>query len=145
MPRTIEFRQSASNTALTPDMVTHLLPFIETRDSSEAGLTSTRSVRDLTPSTLSLVPTVQWQNRTLTRSVALIRHGRTLAHSSQASPDAAQETGWTGVEKYIGESDASEMKVLNDDIDALLIFVSGYCPTSSATNRIQRPVCSLLY
>ncbi|THG99995.1 hypothetical protein EW026_g2454 [Hermanssonia centrifuga] len=42
--------------------------------------------------------------------------------TNKASPDAAQETGWTGVEKYIGESDASEMKVLNDDIDALLIF-----------------------
>ncbi|THG97669.1 hypothetical protein EW026_g4367 [Hermanssonia centrifuga] len=42
--------------------------------------------------------------------------------ANKASPDAAQETGWTGVEKYIGESDASEMKVLNDDIDALLIF-----------------------
>ncbi|PSR99170.1 hypothetical protein PHLCEN_2v4193 [Hermanssonia centrifuga] len=100
------------------------LPFIETRAFTEAGLTTTRSVLDLAPSTLSLVPTVQWQNRTLPRSVALIGHGGTLAHSSQASPEAAQETGWTGVEKYIGESDASEMKVLNDDIDALLMFAS---------------------
>ncbi len=104
-------------------------PCIETRDCNEARLTNTRCVLDLTPSTLSLVSTVQWQNRRLPRSVALIRHGRTLAHSSQASPDAAQETGWTGVEKYIGESDASEMKVLNDEIDAILILASNCCPT----------------
>ncbi|THG93445.1 hypothetical protein EW026_g7795 [Hermanssonia centrifuga] len=36
--------------------------------------------------------------------------------------NAVQETGRTAVEKYIGESDVSEMKVLNNNIDALLIF-----------------------
>ncbi len=35
----------------------------------------------------------------------------------------------------MGEYDEGEMKVLNDDIDALLIFVSNCCPTSLATNR----------
>ncbi|PSR99069.1 hypothetical protein PHLCEN_2v4226, partial [Hermanssonia centrifuga] len=38
------------------------------------------------------------------------------------SPDAAQETGWAGIEDHMKEYDEGEMKVLNDDIDALLIF-----------------------
>ncbi|THG96000.1 hypothetical protein EW026_g5747 [Hermanssonia centrifuga] len=39
-------------------------------------------------------------------------------------PNAAQETGWSGIEDHMKEYDEGEMKVLNDDIDALLIFVS---------------------
>ncbi|PSR85706.1 hypothetical protein PHLCEN_2v5353 [Hermanssonia centrifuga] len=42
--------------------------------------------------------------------------------STKPSPDAAQETGWAGIEDHMKEYDEGEMKVLNDDIDALLIF-----------------------
>ncbi|PSR85631.1 hypothetical protein PHLCEN_2v5387 [Hermanssonia centrifuga] len=42
--------------------------------------------------------------------------------TTKASPDAAQETGWAGIENHMKEYDEGEMKVLNDDIDALLIF-----------------------
>ncbi|THG99996.1 hypothetical protein EW026_g2451 [Hermanssonia centrifuga] len=42
--------------------------------------------------------------------------------STKPSPNAAQETGWAGIENHMREYDEGEMKVLNDDIDALLIF-----------------------
>ncbi|THH00001.1 hypothetical protein EW026_g2452 [Hermanssonia centrifuga] len=42
--------------------------------------------------------------------------------TNKPSPDAAQETGWARIEDYMGKYDEGEMKVLNDDIDALLIF-----------------------
>ncbi|PSR99068.1 hypothetical protein PHLCEN_2v4225 [Hermanssonia centrifuga] len=45
-----------------------------------------------------------------------------LSSSSQAHPNATKETGWSGIEDYMGEDDKSQMKVLNEDIDALLIF-----------------------
>ncbi len=57
-----------------------------------------------------------------------------LSSSSQAHPNATKETGWSGIEDYMGEDDKSQMKVLNEDIDALLIFVRRCNLTLAGTN-----------
>ncbi len=44
------------------------------------------------------------------------------------------------VEKYVGESDASEMKVLNEDVDTLLIFV---CKCLSAPSAMSAGISAI--